>query len=70
MSEKMERQLIQRLDIPDRLINILEENKITILGELSKRSKTDLIHLGMQQSDTKMVETELELCGLWLKGSL
>lgn len=70
MSEKMKNQWIQRLDIPAKLFDILNDNDIKTLGQLSKMSKKDLTNLGISQNETRQIETEMELCGLSLKGSL
>jgi len=70
MSEKMENQWIQRLDVPTKLLDMLNDNEIKTLGQLSKLSKSNLVDLGMTQNDAKKIETEIELCGLRLVGSL
>lgn len=70
MSKKMENQWIQRLDVPSKLLDMLNDNEIKTLGQLSKMSRRDLVNLGMEQNETKQIEIELELCGLSLKGSL
>ena len=70
MSEKMENQWIQRLDVPAKLLDMLNDNEVKTLGQLSKMSRKDLVNLGMEQSESNHIEIELELCGLSLKGSL
>ena len=70
MSKKMENQWIQRLDVPSKLLDMLNDNEIKTLGQLSKMSRRDLVNLGMEQNETKQIEIELVLCGLSLKGSL
>ena len=42
MEEKLKKQSINRLDIPDRAIKTLENNGITMLGNLIDNSKSDL----------------------------
>ena len=70
MSEKMENQWIQRLDVTSKLLDMLNDNEIKTLGQVSKMSRRDLVNLGMEQNETKQIEIELELCRLSLKGSL
>ena len=51
MSEKMENQWIQRLDVPSKLLDMLNDNEIKTLGQLSKMSRRDLVNLGMEQAE-------------------
>lgn len=67
MDEKMKKQYIQRLDINDKVIGILTSNNITTLGELCKKSKTDLKKLNLTQKEVEKIEIELELLALNLK---
>lgn len=70
MEEKMLKQNITRLDIKDNLIDTLKENNINNIGELCKRSKKDLKHLGILSNQADKIEIELQLLGLNLKNSL
>ena len=63
MSKKMENQWIQRLDVPSKLLDMLNDNEIKTLGQLSKMSRRDLVNLGMEQNETKQIEIELEQIG-------
>lgn len=67
MEEKMSKQKIERLDISDSAMNILKENKITTIGQLCKKSKTDLRDIQLVQNDVNKIEIELQLLGLDLK---
>lgn len=70
MEDKLNNQSINRLDIGDNAIKILNDNKIITIGQLCKNSKSDLKKLKIEQSDIKKIETELQLLGLNLKNSL
>ena len=67
MEEKMSKQKIERLDISDSAMNILKENKITTIGQLCKKSKTDLRDIQLVQNDVNKIEIELQLLVLDLK---
>lgn len=69
MEDKIKVQDIQRLDISDNAINILNENKINTIGKLCRKSKADLKNLGLLPNEANKVEVELELIGLNLKNS-
>lgn len=70
MENKYTKQYIDRLDVSEKALNTLKENKITTLGKLSKYSKTELKNMGLLQNETSKIEVELELLGLGLKGSI
>lgn len=70
MEDKLIKQNIDRLDISDNAIKILKDNKIITLGQLCKKSKSDLKKIEILQCDIKKIETELQLLGLNLKNSL
>ena len=74
MEEKLKKQSINRLDIPDRAITeaikILENNGITMLGNLIDNSKSDLKKWGLEQFEINKINIELQLIGSNLKGSL
>lgn len=67
MEEKMSKQKIERLYISDNAINVLKENKITTIGQLCKKSKTNLREMQLLQNDINKIEIELQLLGLDLK---
>ena len=70
MEEKLKKQSINRLDIPDRAIKTLENNGITMLGNLIDNSKSDLKKWGLEQFEINNINIELQLIGSNLKGSL
>ena len=70
MEEILKKQSINRLDIPDRAIKILENNGITMLGNLIDNSKSDLKKWGLEQFEINKINIELQLIGSNLKGSL
>ena len=70
MEDKIKQQSIERLDIKVDTINILKENKLEKIGQLTKKSKTDLKNLGLNAVEYNKIEVELELLGLCLKNSL
>lgn len=67
MEEKISKQKIERLDISDDATNILKENNINTIGQLCKKSKTDLKKMQILQNDINKIEIELQLLGLDLK---
>lgn len=70
MENKLLVQDILRLDIPQMVINKLNENSITKIGELCTQGKTELKNMGISMNDANKIEIELELMGLRLKNSL
>lgn len=70
MREKILKQSINRLNISDNTILILKENKINIISELCKKSKTDLKKIGLQQDEINKIQIELQLLGLNIRGGL
>ncbi len=70
MEDKLIKQSIDRLDIGDIAIKTLKDNKIITIGQLCKKSKSDLRKLEIVQFDIKKIETELQLLGLNLKNNL
>lgn len=70
MEEKISKQSIDRLDICDNAINILKENNIKTIGQLCKKSKSDLKKLYIEQFEVNKIDIELQLLGLNLKNSL
>lgn len=70
MREKILKQSINRLNINDNTILILKENKINLISELCKRSKTDFKKIGLQQDEINKIQIELQLLGLNIRGGL
>ena len=71
MNEKLNKQSIIRLDIPDKIINILQSDNIMTLGELCKKSKKELKNnFNLNQNEIIKINTELQLLGLNLRNSL
>lgn len=68
--EKMKSQRIQRMyNVKDNVINILNNNNIFTLGDLSNKKTTELREYGLESKEIRGVERELELLGLRLKNS-
>ncbi len=61
MEDKLIKQNIDRLDISDNAIKILKDNKIITLGQLCKKSKSDLKKIEILQCDIRKIETGLNL---------
>ena len=61
MEDKLIKQNIYRLDISDNAIKILKDNKIITLGQLCKKSKSDLKKIEILQCDIRKIETGLNL---------
>lgn len=70
MDDKILKQSIDRLDISDKTLSILKENKINIIADLCKNSKTDLKKLDIVQAEINKIQIELQLLGLNIKGGL
>ena len=65
---KYEKQSIDRfLFISEENLTQMKNNNISTLGELSKRSVTDLKKIGLQDVDINNLKNELGLLGLGLK---
>lgn len=70
MDEKIKQQSLEKLKINNKIVTVLEENRISSLGDLCQKSKTDLKNIGLEQVETNKIEIELQLIGLNLKNSL
>ncbi|MBQ2917125.1 MAG: hypothetical protein IJE59_02990 [Clostridia bacterium] len=70
VKDKILEQSIKRLNISDNTIKILERNKIMILEDLCKKTKTDLKEIELSQKEIDMVQIQLQLEGLNLRGGL
>lgn len=70
METKYEKQSIDRFTfISEEMLNILKDNKIKTLGQLSKKTKANLKDLGFQSFEINKINIELQLLGLGLKNS-
>ena len=69
-NNKYFKQFVDRLDVNQKALDTLKENKITTIRELSKYKKSQLKDMGLLQNEINKIEVELELLGLTLKGSL
>ena len=67
MNNKYLKQNIDRLDIPIKAIEILKQNKITIIEQLCDKSKTYLKNLGLNSLEIEKLQIELQLLGLNIK---
>ena len=67
MEDKLKQQNIQRLDISDNTINILNQNKISSIGQLCRKSKEDLRSYAIELNEIEKIETELQLLGLRIR---
>ena len=63
LNEKYKNQSIKRLNIKDTIIKVLEDNKISTLGKLCNKSKTDLKKLDLTQNQVETIEIQLQLMG-------
>ncbi len=70
MDEKLNKQSIDRLDISDNCMELLKSNDIETIGQLCKKSKTDLKKLNLVQEEVNKIDIELQLLGLNLRNSL
>ena len=70
VDNKYTKQSIERLDIPVSEINILKENNIMTLGNLSNYTKTDLKNINLKSDIINKIQVELQLLGLNLKNGL
>ena len=68
--EKILEQSIKRLNIPDNTIKILEDNNIFYLGDLCKKTKTQLKNINLNQNEIDYIQIKLQLEGLNLRGGL
>ena len=68
--EKLNKQSVDRLDISDNCMELLKSNDIETIGQLCKKSKTDLKKLNLVQEEVNKIDIELQLLGLNLRNSL
>ena len=70
MEEKYSKQSIDRfLFIKEEMLTKLKQDDVKTLGQLSKKSRTDLKNYGFESSEISKIDIELQLLGLSLKGS-
>lgn len=67
MDDKIKQQNIQRLNISDKVMNILNQNKINNIGQLCKRSREDLKSFLIESNEIENIEMELQLLGLRIR---
>lgn len=70
MSKNINKQLIDRLDLSDNVLNILKYNKIETIEQLTKNNKKALRNYGLTIQESQKIEVELQLHGLLLKDSV
>lgn len=70
MDKKLNKQSVDRLDISDNCMELLKSNDIETIGQLCKKSKTDLKKLNLVQEEVNKIDIELQLLGLNLRNSL
>ena len=70
MDEKLNKQSVDRLDISDNCMELLKSNDIETIGQLCKKSKTDLKKLNLVQEEVNKIDIELQLLGLNLRNGL
>ena len=68
--ENIKRKDISVLNVGSVVEKILIDNKITTLGKLSTKTKTELKDIQLNAREIKDIEIKLELNGLMLNGSL
>lgn len=69
MDDKIKQQNIQRLNISDNTINILNQNKISNIGQLCRKSGEDLKSFAIESNEIEKIEMELQLLGLIIRNS-
>ncbi len=70
MEGKMQKQNVDRLDIPCSTKLTLKENKITTIGHLCRKTRVDLKSINLTNNEINKIDIELQLIGLNLKGTL
>lgn len=68
--ENIKHKDISVLNVGSDVEKILPDNKITTLGKLSTKTKTELKDIQLNAREIKDIEIKLELNGLMLNGSL
>ncbi len=69
MDKKFAKQSIERLDTSMEVINLLKNSNINTLEELCDERNSDLKQIGLEQSQIKEINIQLQLLGLNLRYS-
>lgn len=70
METKYGKQSIDRFTfISEKMLNILKDNKVNTLGQLSQNTRTNLKEFGFEHNEISKIDIELQLLGLGLKNS-
>lgn len=68
METKYEKQSVERfIFISEENLTKMKKNNIKTLGQLSKKSRTDMKNLGFENYEINKIDIELQLLGLGLK---
>ena len=68
MEEKYTKQSIDRfLFIKENMLNVLKDDNVKTLGQLSNKTRTDLKNYGFEHYEKNKIDIELQLLGLGLK---
>ena len=68
MEEKYTKQSIDRfLFIKENMLNVLKDENVKTLGQLSNKTRTDLKNYGFEHYEINKIDIELQLLGLGLK---
>ena len=70
MEEKIYNQNIIRLNMPQKVMDILNRKDISTIGELCSYSKSDLQKININGDEIKDISIQLQLMGLNLRNSL
>lgn len=67
MNSKLDKQNILRLDVKDNIINKLNNNNISKLGELCSNSEADLRSYNLNDNEIDSIKEELRQIGMILR---
>lgn len=68
MEEKYTKQSIDRfLFIKENMLNVLKDDNVKTLGQLSNKTRTDLKNYGFEHYEINKIDIELQLLDLGLK---
>ena len=69
MSNKYITQSVDRfIFIKEDMLNVLKQDNVNTLGQLSDKTRTDLKNYGFLSNEINKIDIELQLLGLGLKG--
>lgn len=69
MSDKYLTQSVDRFTfIKEDMLNVLKQDNVNTLGQLSDKTRTDLKNYGFLSNEINKIDIELQLLGLGLKG--